>query len=233
MEKKRAELIQRLRAMIASGEGFSGGKLPSERELAASLSVSRNLLREAIVSLEALGVLEVRDRQGAYVMNPSGEAFSASLRFASLLPADMLINLMEMRLVIEAPIAALAARRRTEAELQGMRSCLRRLEEVAGSPDGGASSGGQWDSLLHKLVVDAAHNPLLSRLYEGLAATMERHIAASRELLLGREGWSERILAEHGALVDAIAAGEASAAEIAQRRHLEAALAQLRALDQG
>ncbi|HUX41254.1 MAG TPA: FCD domain-containing protein [Rectinemataceae bacterium] len=233
MERKRAELMQRLRAMFDEPSVFADGRLPPERELAASLGVSRNLLREAMVSLEALGFLEIRERQGAFILRPSGEDFSASLKFVQLWPDDILVQLMEMRLMIEAPIAGLAALRRTEPELDKMKECLRMLESASGAADGGASSGAQWDSMLHKGIVDAAHNLLLSRLYEGLAMTMERHIVISRGRLLGLSDWPAKILAEHRELIEAIARRDAEAAVEAQKRHLESALEKLRTLSAG
>ncbi len=230
MEKKRGELVQQLRKMIAEPGRFPDSKLPSERELAQSLGVSRNLLREAVITLEALGYLEVRERQGTFITAPAADDFVASLRFASLWPEEMLCQLMEMRLVIEVPIAGLAALRRSDEEVKAMRRCIADLEQASLRPDGGASEGAQWDSRLHMLIVNAARNPLLSRLYEGLAATMERYISMSRIILLAIDGWPAKIVAEHEALVEAIAHQDPQGAEEAQRHHLGSALEALKAL---
>jgi len=163
MEKKRKEVVRRLSEWIERPEGLAGGKLPPERDLARELNVSRTLLREAVITLEALGVLEVRERQGIFVRTLRGEDFAVSLKTLSLWPEELLVHLMEMRLVMEVPAAGLAARRRTESELEQMRRCVAHLREVQADPDGGASSGAAWDSLLHALVVQAAHNPILTR----------------------------------------------------------------------
>ncbi|MCE1206748.1 MAG: winged helix-turn-helix domain-containing protein, partial [Spirochaetia bacterium] len=78
MERKRLELVQQLKSLIQSSS-FSGKhngtetKLPPERELAQSLGVSRNLLREAMITLEAMGYIEIRERQGAFISNPYAE----------------------------------------------------------------------------------------------------------------------------------------------------------------
>jgi DNA-binding FadR family transcriptional regulator len=108
-----------------------------------------------------------------------------------------------------------------------MRKCVLHLEEVHSTPDGGASSGAAWDSLLHALVVGAAHNPILTRVYEGLTSTMEKQIVTSRGLLLRYSGQSGKILAEHELLVDSIARKDPEGAMGALRRHLEEALGQL------
>lgn len=231
MEKKRAELVRTLTNLIREPGRFPEGRLPPERELAESLGVSRNLLREAIVTMEALGLLEIRERQGAFITPPGTEDFAASLKFLSIWPEDLLSHLMEMRLVLEVPAAGLAAERRTEAELARMRDCVAHLEAVQENPDGGLSSGAVWDTLLHTLVLDAAHNPLLSRMYEGLSSTMEKYIVLSRSKLLALGGWSGKILDEHRLLVRAIGARDPEAARDALRRHLDGALRKLNELN--
>jgi DNA-binding FadR family transcriptional regulator len=108
-----------------------------------------------------------------------------------------------------------------------MRDCVEHLEGVQDDPDRGTSSGAVWDSTLHSLVVNAAHNPVLTRMYEGLSATMERYIVVSRTRLMALEGWPAKILDEHRRIVEAIAARDPEAAMGALRRHLKSALEKL------
>ncbi|MDX9826487.1 MAG: FadR/GntR family transcriptional regulator [Spirochaetia bacterium] len=230
MEKKREELVRRLQRMILDPAIFSDNKLPPERNLALDLGVSRSLLREAIITLEALGYIEIRERQGAFIKAPESADFSASMKYATFWPGDLLINLMEMRLLIEPPIAGQAALRRSEEDISRMRSCIAHLAAVQDSPDSGASTGAQWDSMLHMLVVEAAKNPLLTRLYEGMHSTMDNYITISRFKLLALETWPAKILGEHTALVDAIAAKNSEKAIEAQRLHLSSALEKLRGI---
>lgn len=232
MEKKRAELVRTLTTLVREPGRFPDGRLPPERELARSLGVSRNLLREAIITMEAVGLLEIRERQGAFITLPQGEDYAASLKFLSLWPEDLLSNLMEMRLVIEVPAAGLAAGRRTEEELARMKQCVRRLDEVQGNPDHGFSSGAVWDTMLHALVLNAAHNPILSRVYEALASTMEKYIVISRSKLLALDGWPGKVFEEHKALVRAIESRDPEAAREALRRHLSGALQTLNDLNE-
>ena len=65
MEKKRAELVRTLTSLVRDPGHFPDNRLPPERELAQSLGVSRNLLREAVITMEAMGLVEIRERQGA------------------------------------------------------------------------------------------------------------------------------------------------------------------------
>ncbi len=64
MNETRKDLIRRLTDLVSQGNVVTGGKLPPERELAALLGTTRPLLREGLIALEALGLLEIRDRQG-------------------------------------------------------------------------------------------------------------------------------------------------------------------------
>lgn len=233
MEKKRIELIKRLNDLIREPERFPGRKFPPERELAKSLGVSRNLLREAIISMEVMGQLEIRERQGTFIASPDADNFSASLKFLSLWPDDILAHLMETRLMIEVPAASLAAHRRTDGELARMRDCVSHLEAAQGAPDRGSSSGAVWDSTLHALVVSAAHNPVLTRLHEGLAAAMERYIVVSRSKLMALDEWPGKILDEHRKIVEAIASRDSAAASDALREHLSSALKKLGELKTG
>jgi GntR family transcriptional repressor for pyruvate dehydrogenase complex len=227
VERKRAELVRRLSILIREPGAFPGGRLPPERELAKELGASRTILREAMITLEAMGLVEIRERQGAFVSGPEKGDFSAGLRLLSLWPDDVPTTLMEARLMMEVPAAALAARRRSAEELARMKECLARLEAAGAEPDGGAASGAVWDSQLHSIVVDAAHNPILGRVYEALRSTMERHIETSRARLYAMEGRPEKILEEHRLLVAAIERRDPEAAAEALRAHLGEALAGL------
>lgn len=227
MEKKREELVRTLTEMVREPGRFPDSRLPPERELAKTLGVSRNLLREAVITLEAIGLVEIRDRQGTFITFPQARDFAASLKFLNLWTDDLLSYLMEMRLIIEVPAAALAALRRTDEELSRMKDCVRHLEKVHENPDHGLSSGGLWDSLLHTLMLNAAHNPVLSRVYEGLSSTMETYVDISRSKLLGLDGWPVKVLEEHRRLVKAVEERDPEEAMAALRVHLEGALNKL------
>jgi GntR family transcriptional repressor for pyruvate dehydrogenase complex len=226
MENKRAELVRRLTLMVRERDAFHNGRLPPERELAVSLGVSRNLLREAMITMEATGLLDIRERQGAFIVAPGADDFAASLKFLSIWPDDMLIHLMEMRLIIEVPAAALAAVRRTDEEVAKMRECIRHLEAHE-DDDGHDPDAAAWDAQLHNLVLRAAHNPVLDRVYEGLSSTMEQYVIVSRRRLLAVDRWPGKILDEHRRLFRAVEAHDGEAAQEALREHLGGALHKL------
>jgi len=146
-----------LRRDIAEGRYAEGARLPPERELAAAYGIARNTLRRLLDELSAEGLLERHVGRGTFVRIAEAEApaaatddLSSRLRGAS--PAD----LMEVRLIIEPQVAALAASRATAADLETIEANLRR--SVAAK---GLAEFEHWDAQLHLSIFRAAKNALL------------------------------------------------------------------------
>lgn len=230
VETKRKALIEKMTAWIDEGRYRSGGRLPPERELAVELRVSRNLLREALIALECLGYLELRGREGIFVRCGDVSDVAASLRPASLWPSRAMDQLMEARSIVEVPAAALAARRHNDNEADRLRVCLEHLEALHRRGEAWDGEGAHWDSLLHRAVVEAAHNDVLQRIYEGLSEAMERHIGQSRRRLFSRLEWPDIVLAQHRELVESICSGDGERASAVAKEHIERALAEHRRL---
>src|SRR5437660_1962690 len=110
------QIADQLTRLITSGEFRRGERLPSERDLAVQLGVSRPSVREALIALEVEGLVEVRVGSGIYVRNP------ANAKSRSELPADTgPFELLRARWIIEGECAALAAKSINKAQLQGMK----------------------------------------------------------------------------------------------------------------
>src|ERR1700682_959187 len=121
--------IDRIRELIVSGSWGPGDRLPKESELAAQLGLSRNSLREAVRALSQLRVLEVRQGDGTYVSSLEPDLLLESTGFVShLLLGDTAVELYEVRRILEAAAAALAAAR---IDKSGKQELLRRLEDMA------------------------------------------------------------------------------------------------------
>lgn len=221
MESKRKNLIDRIAELIEGGE-FPLGKLPSERDFAETLGVSRGLLREALVTMEGMGILDIKGREGIYV---TGRDIASSLdgviSGVMLWPHETMDQLMEMRRLVEIPASGLAARRRDESDVDRMRKCLKELEKLEKSSTD--SDGARWDSLLHMSVVDGAKNKLLSRVFEGVALLMERYIGDTRRRLFANPGLPDEVLYQHRELVNAVEIGDDSRAMEITEDHLRIA----------
>ncbi len=219
---KRGLLLGKLIDYIRE-RSFLHGKLPSERELARMFGVSRNLIREAIVVLETMGVVKVIERQGIFIKKPETDQIKNSLVGATFWPENITQHLMEMRLIIEVPACGLAAKRRTEEDIKKIKKCIFRLEEVHKE----GIVGAEWDSMFHTVIVEAAHNPFLSKSYEGLSVLMTKYMVSMRSKLLSLEMWADKLLSQHKAIASAIIEKDSKKAEQIMRMHLEGAMHKL------
>lgn len=203
-------LVEHLRAYIVEAGLSVGERLPSERELAEKLSVSRASVRQAIVALEVQGIVEVRHGEGAF------------LRMARLdtLPMTELMELkrrlpdiLDAREAIEVKLAALAAQRRNDDDLAACSAALAKMaREIA---DGAIGEVG--DQEFHQSVVRAARSQLLARMYDILLDD----IATSRHESLSQVGRPQASLEQHRRVFQAIKDGDATAAAAAMRDHLK------------
>ena len=142
------DIVRQVRALIADGHLKSGDRLPPERDLADRFRVSRTSVREALRSLQARGLIEIRAGEGAFVRDVSVEALVEPLALVILPYREAVGELFEARHLLEPAIAALAARRATREELAEMERILaEQAREVAHGRTGMAQ-----DSALHAAI---------------------------------------------------------------------------------
>jgi GntR family transcriptional repressor for pyruvate dehydrogenase complex len=186
-----------------------GDRLPSERDLAAALLVSRTSVRQATVALEVRGTLEVRHGDGIYLRSPpndSGHLMELMAR-RHRLPA-----ILEAREALETELAGLAAARRTDAELRTMALAL----DVMADDIESGGLGEEGDRLFHEAVTRAAGSPLLADFMAALA----QPIGETRRSSLGEPGRPRRSLRAHRLIRDAIERSDVPGARRAMRRHV-------------
>ncbi|MDT7782125.1 MAG: GntR family transcriptional regulator, transcriptional repressor for pyruvate dehydrogenase complex [Pseudonocardiales bacterium] len=213
------QVLERLRAHVAEAGLKAGDKLPAERELAASLGVSRASVKQAIVVLEVQGLVEARHGGGTYLVRDT----------LDVEPVEQLVErrkrlpeVLEAREALETKLAELAAERRTEAELDAIRESLDFMhEEIVGG-----GFGVEGDRRFHAAVTAAAHSSLLADFMKAIAG----QITESRTESLRQPGRPHRSLAQHTAIYEAIAAGDPKKAAAAMRKHVRT-VAKVRLLD--
>ncbi len=219
-ESKKTIVQEQLKELIQSNSFKEGEKLPSERELAQMLGVSRNVLREAVISLSGDGILEVRERQGIFVRSLREYGMLDSLQGLQILPADFVSYQLEVRTIISVPAARLAAQRRTDADLAKLRECYAQFVACPyGTPEEKLQNG-KWEALLHHLVTEAAHNPVLSRLNESINSLVERNNTLVHPNLLDEAGWVEKLQKDHAAIIQAVEEKDSKRAGDILQRHM-------------
>ena len=204
------QIADQLAQLIARGEFPAGTRLPAERELAASFGVSRASVREAIISLEMSGLVEVRVGTGIFV-TPQPEVAPRHAGDAGPGPFELLAA----RKLIEGEIAALAARHATPAHGAGLRASVARLEHHL--DDFAAREAEDRD--FHLLLAKATGNGSLELVVEGLWnqraglwGRLQQHFHTS--------DLAARTIRDHAAIAAAVEARDADAARAAMHRHL-------------
>jgi GntR family transcriptional regulator, transcriptional repressor for pyruvate dehydrogenase complex len=209
------EAIDQIRSLVASGEWGPGTRLPREADLAAKLGLSRNSLREAVRALSLIRVLEVRQGDGTYVSSLAPDVLLESTRMATdLLPAGSVLELFEVRRLLEPAAAALAAQRMDaegraalKVELDRMYAAGTDVEELV-----------EADAAFHGVLAGAPGNAVLRSLLESISSRTVRarlwHGVADRQAL-------DLARAEHTRIYDAIEAGEPELARAAALLHIE------------
>ncbi|WP_405936860.1 FadR/GntR family transcriptional regulator [Streptomyces sp. NBC_00726] len=210
-----------LRARITEGHWPVGTKLPGETALARELGVGRSTVREAVRTLATLGLLRSRQGAGVFVVaDHVTEDWPVRLRRASV------TDVYEVRMLIEVQAARLAARRRTDEDLAALDAALTaRLAAGAGIDDADFVDA---DIAVHRAVVAAAHNPVLTDLFAEFAPALRQALIDLVDLLGLRREDPRHGHAGHHTLVTAIVAGDPDRAARAAQEELEATLSRLR-----
>ena len=203
------QIADQLRGLVERGEYEVGARLPPERDLALQLGVSRPSVREALIALEVEGLVEVRMGSGIYV-RPIAEARARPVS------AESPLETIRARQLIESELAAYAAAHMKKAQIAGLRNAvaLMRHEVATGhTPTHG-------DRLFHLRITEACENSVLQRIVTELFD--ERHNPLFEQLGSHFEtphSWAMAI-AEHDAVIDAIASRSPEAARAAMAAHL-------------
>jgi GntR family transcriptional regulator, transcriptional repressor for pyruvate dehydrogenase complex len=191
-----------------------GDKLPSERELAQSCKVSRSSIRDAMRRLELMGLVEPRQGAGTMVRDSSPDAMANPLFSLLMSKRKHISELLEVRTIIEPPIAARAARHITPEQLARMEEILRRQSEKVSRGEPAIEE----DSEFHYTIAMAANNSVLLHVIDVLMDLLRE----SRERNMQVEGRLQKSFEGHQRIFTALTRGDAQAAEAAMRRHLEA-----------
>jgi GntR family transcriptional repressor for pyruvate dehydrogenase complex len=211
-------IIEQIKSSIERGDLKPGDRLPSERELAESLSVSRSAVREAFSALEASRIIRVQPGVGVFLEEDANQDIIVRLNeiLAGSGPNHNLLQLLEVRQALESQAAYLAATRHTEADLQMIRQAYNRLAASVEAE----SVAAEEDYRFHLAIVEAAHNPMLSETVKLFSDRCLAGLYVSRSESVRIPGKSAEVLAEHEQIMRAIEAKDAMKAGRMMWEHL-------------
>lgn len=229
------QIADQLRALISSGEFPPGSRLPAERELAKLLGVSRASVREAMIALEVIGLVDVRVGNGVLVchpleQDPSDEpvmTLATRGQWAELDPdLDLVVNvdaevppfsLLQARQLIEPETAALAAQNATSAELAGIRAAFE--QNVQDNRYGSTTHPG--DRLFHIRIAQASGNPAYAMLIQHLLGHRYGNMFQRLQVHYTCDDMPFRSENEHREILEALERRDSKRARQAMRIHLE------------
>lgn len=206
---------------ILNGRVRPGDRLPAERELAAQLGVSRGAVREAMRALQAQGVItsHVGHTGGNRIAEGQGSSFGRTLRLHLALQSVSHDELTETRVLLERDATAAAAHAASPEELAGLEELCRAMEQTTD-----LAAFNDLDTRFHVGIAQAARNRLVRDLTIAVRQAVASHILEAERQLAER--WTplrERLVTEHGQLLDALRAGDAERASALAEAHVRGA----------
>lgn len=211
-------VARRLQAMIISGELPLGARVPSQRLLSQNLEVSRASLREALLTLETLGLVRTEPGRGTFVTARPTAVSGATTTSGRWRYADShsLQDVFETRLMLEGRIAAAAAPDFDGTALALLRQATDEMERCWSAGDLVANV--EADLLFHRTIARACPNRLLLALYEEVTPLLTE---TQRQPIPRTEaGRMAASVAEHRALIASLASGDTTATRLAMETHV-------------
>jgi GntR family transcriptional regulator, transcriptional repressor for pyruvate dehydrogenase complex len=206
------EVAQQLERLILK-KLQPGDKLPSERELAEMLAVSRTSIRDAIRSLELMGLVEPRQGAGTVVREISAGSLVNPLTNVLKRKEELIGELLDFRKMLEPPMAARAATHASADEISEMEEILQRQEEKLRKGNNAVAE----DAEFHYAIALASRNSVVLKLLDILMDLLRDTRERSSEV----EGRPQKSVAGHRRILSAIKRRDAETAQSAMRRHIE------------
>jgi GntR family transcriptional regulator, sialic acid-inducible nan operon repressor len=209
------EVFDRLEAMIASGELAPGDLLPSERELSEMFQVGRTSVREALFSLRKAGLVVIRNGERPYVTRPSAESLMSEMNSAvkhMISDPTKARELQQARAMLEIALVRHAARHATKDDVARLKAALKDNESAVGD----TPAFTRTDVAFHLVLAEIPKNSIFPSLHHAFVGWL----AHQRTTSLQARGAEKAAYRFHEAIYNAVAAGDADAAEEAMRDHL-------------
>ena len=213
------EVMGQIEKMIVSGILKEGRKLPSEREMADALKVSRPKLREALKQLEADGLIIARHGGGTFVGPLVGKAMSPALTNLYARHQDALFDYLEYRREQEGFACSLAAERATDIDFEIIETILADMNLAHEADDRQAALKADID--FHTAIVGSSHNTTLIHMMASIYDLTQRTLFHNRDYLLSMANTAQNLLEQHHRIAQAIFDRDPKEAKKAAHDHID------------
>ncbi len=221
------EIVEQIKGLISEGQLKPGDKLLPERDLSERFQVSRASVREAIRTLEMLGIIDIRPGDGTFIRDTETDDIIRPLALFLAVERSSLLDMFEMRRIFETATARLAAERATQEELDQIEAMLESMRQQLNLLD--PEKGQEFDAAFHYAVAEATHNNLLTKLFKTVSEEFAKaNSVARRQLYQGSVDNAQKIIDQHAEIFAAIRARSPEDAADAMHRHLVFAETELR-----
>lgn len=217
-EKLSQSVVRQIEQLILRGILRPGERLPSERDLAEQLGVSRPSLRDALAELSERGLLTSRAGSGVFVADVLGSAFSPALIQLFASHDEAVSDYIAFRRDIEGLAAERAARRGSETDLRVIDTIFRKMEAAHQKRD--PSDEAQLDAEFHMAIIEASHNVIMLHMLRSMFDLLRQGVFYNRQMLFRNRMTRDQLLDQHRAMNQAIQARDAAAARAAVEAHL-------------
>ena len=208
------QIVQQIEEAVLNGSLKPGDQLPAERDLAQRMGVSRTAVREAVKTLREKGLVEAYSGRGTFITNGTSQAARQSFDLmVKIGQQEGSPHLVELRLILEPGIAALAAERATEEDLQAMREAVAVMDRSQKNPQAYIEA----DLDFHLALAEAAGNPLILSLIDSIVGLLREQ----RIKIFNVEGGPQRGQFHHKRILAAMEHRDPEMAREAMRAHLE------------
>ena len=212
-------VVEQIESMIIDGILKEGRKLPSERDLAVAMQVSRPKIRQALQVLEARGLVLVRHGEGAFIAALTGSAMSPAMLDLYARHGEAFYDYLEYRREQEGFASRLAAQRATASDRERIGEIMEVLQRSWDADDQEASR--EADFQFHSAITDASQNTTLIHMMASIYELTRSRIFYNRDFLHSIDGTGQQLLKQHLDIGNAILSGDAEEADAAARRHMD------------
>jgi len=217
-EKISQSVVRQIEQLILRGILKPGERLPSERELAERLGVSRPSLREALAELQESGLLVSRAGAGVFVGDVLGSAFSETLIRMFANHDEAVLDYITFRRDMEGLAAERAARMGTDTDLKVIDTIFRKMETAHNKRDPSEEAG--LDADFHLSIIEASHNVIMLHMMRSMYQLLREGVFYNRQIMFKQRTTRDQLIDQHRTINDALQDRDPIAARAAVEAHL-------------